>query len=133
MIRDIDPSGLNPTITFADTRIPVVWVEDQPRIIMKYVFTDLGLEYSSALKNLKSKPWADLQLRQAHAVGGQLIRMQTATPDTFLQWLTFVVRVTNAHNPRLNQYQAHIRQILHQYATDNFSKTQNNQLERKLP
>lgn len=128
MERIIDPSGQNATVSFADALIPVTYDHGRPRIVMKHIFTDLGLDYSSALKDLKSKTWAELALHTAHADDGRKIRMQTATPGTFLIWLTRLTKVPTEMKPRLARYQRETMLALTEHANQAFTPQ-----ERKLP
>lgn len=120
MTRSIDISGLNATIEFADALIPVVYQDGKPRIILRYVFNDLGLEVGSALKHLKQKPWADISLATAHAVGGQNLQMQTASASTFLIWLSGLSYVPDSAKARLRRYQDETALALSQYAEQAF-------------
>ena len=128
MDRVIDPSGQNATISFADALIPVIYDHGKPRIIMKHIFTDLGLDYSSALAHLKSNAWAEVDLHLARGADGRKFRMQTATPGTFLIWLTRLTKVPKQTEPRLRRYQAETMLALTEHADHAFASQ-----ERKLP
>lgn len=123
MTRTLDSSGMNATLEFADALIPVIYQDGKPRIILRYVFTDLDLEVGSALKNLKHKPWADISLATAHAVGGKRIQMQTASASTFLIWLSGLTYVPDSAKARLRRYQEETARALTLYAERVFPQT----------
>ncbi|MGQ3384456.1 phage antirepressor N-terminal domain-containing protein [Glutamicibacter sp. TV12E] len=112
-MRNIDPSGKNPTIDFAGVKIPVVYDEGRPRILMRNVIEDLGMNASGQLKNLKERrEWADLKPLKAHAKGDQYRTMMTASPATLVLWLNEIRFVGPDHEDKLRQYKRTIQNSL---------------------
>lgn len=121
-MRVIDPSGKNPTIDYSGVRVPIAYDRRQPRIILRMVMEDLGLEPSSQFQMLKSKPWADLKPLKVHTKDDQYRAMMTVSPATFILWINQVARVAPDRKPLLEQYQTSIAQTLVRYAAHAFPR-----------
>lgn len=120
MNRIIDHTCRNSTRPFAGVDLPVVRIDGKPRIILRYVITDLGLEPGGVLKTLKGKPWADLKLATAVDGSGHHTRMQTLSAAAFLIWISRLTYVPAEARVRLNAYQAEVHQALAAHSTTAF-------------
>ncbi|WP_102158729.1 phage antirepressor N-terminal domain-containing protein [Zhihengliuella halotolerans] len=112
----------NATILFNGVAIPVVYDRGVPRIILRPVCRDLGIDWPSQLSSLKTREWADLKPLRAHTSSGQYREVTTVTPLTFLRWLNTLRRVPAGRAPIFQAYQDGIAEALATYAGASFPR-----------
>lgn len=110
-------------INFHDTELPVVEVDNEPRVCLNAAFTEIGLTAKKQIEKLHKQPWASLASTPVTGVrAGQPMKMNVITSDvrTFLMALATipVSRVAEHVRPVLVAYQCEVARVIEEHFTN---------------
>lgn len=96
-----------------------VLVEGEPHIVFRPAVEAIGLDYSTQLRKLKSRSWANRRDIPTVAEDGKTRQMAAVDVKTFLMWLATVneSKVADAVCPTLVAYQAETTDAVRDYWT----------------
>lgn len=77
-------------LTLSHGAIHTVLVNGQPHVVLKPAIEDLGLDYRTQLRKLKSRSWATVGSAPTVAEDGKTREMTTVPPRTFLMLLATI-------------------------------------------
>jgi hypothetical protein len=107
------------TVSLSTGALQTVMNDGQPWIVFRPAVEGIGLDYSTQLRKLKSRTWANRGDMTTVAEDGRLRPMVTVDLPTFLMWLATVneTKVAPEVRPVLVAYQRETTSAVHSYWT----------------
>lgn len=107
------------TVSLSTGALQTVMKDGQPWIVFRPAVEGIGLDYSTQLRKLKSRTWANRGDMTTVADDGRLRPMVTVDLPTFLMWLATVneAKVATEVRPVLIAYQRETTSAVHSYWT----------------
>lgn len=97
--------------------IHTILVDGQPRIVLRHAVESIGLDYSSQLRKLRDRSWANCGAVATVATDGKTRQMVVVDEKTFLMWLATVneTKVAEEVRPTLIAYQSETTDMVRDY------------------
>lgn len=97
--------------------VHTVLVDGQPHIVLRHAVESIGLDYSSQLRKLRDRSWANCGAVATVASDGKTRQMVVVDEKTFLMWLATVneTKVAEEVRPTLVAYQSETTDMVRDY------------------
>lgn len=97
--------------------IHTVLVDDKPHIVLRHAAEAIGLDYSTQLRKLRDRSWANCGAVATVAADGKTRQMVVVDEKTFLMWLATVneAKVADEVRPTLIAFQSETTDLVRDY------------------
>ena len=104
-------------VPVASSTVPCVEVDGELRVVIKPAVESLGLDYSAAMKRLKTRSWASMAVTTIVAPDGKSRRVTTGSIDTWIMFLATIdeSRVAEHLRPLVVEFQKESGRALRDY------------------
>lgn len=104
-------------VPVVSSHVPCVEVDGELRVVIKPAVESLGLDYSAAMKRLKTRSWASMAVTPIVAPDGKSRRVTTGSIDTWIMFLATIdeSRVAEHLRPLVVEFQKESGRALRDY------------------